>query len=179
MVFFEKELKNNPFAITNSFSYVLHIKDNYTEDSKNPFSNTSISNYSVVNSRLKKAFINFDLGYKFTYNFFKNTDNNSYITTSESTLNTNGTFLKNFYWKFGFSFVQNRVSGYNSDIFTLSPTIRYSKPKTKWEFFINTNNILDLNNQKMLENKSTSVFFEERITSTLGGYITVGLKYKI
>jgi hypothetical protein len=179
MLFFEKELKNKPFAFANSFSYVLQTKDNYTEDLKNPFSNNSISNYSVVNSRFKKSVVNFDLGFKFTYDFFKNTDNNSSITSSETTLNLNGYFFKNFYWRLGFSFVQNRLSGFDSDIFSLSPRIRYSRQKSKWEFFINTNNILSLNNQKMLENKSTSVFFEERITSTLAGYITVGLKYKL
>jgi hypothetical protein len=65
------------------------------------------------------------------------------------------------------------------DITNLSSSITYIPPKSKFEFELNANNILNFNKSEKVLNIYTGNFFEERIFRALPGYLIFKIMYRI
>jgi hypothetical protein len=90
-------------------------------------------------------------------------------------LSLNGKITKNINWKI--NSVGNYYFGNNQNrkIINISPRLEYLIDK--FELFINTNNILNLKSQEILNNSAENGIFNSTITSTLPGFINLGIKY--
>jgi hypothetical protein len=176
--FFDKEFKKTPFSVSGSASYGFSEKNSFQENIENTFSNENISGIINIRSKFKQSPLHFGLGYKYSEDTYSNDGNKSKLLVVQPSLNLNGNLTKQLFWNLNSIFTS--YSGQNSDrdLFSLSPRIRYSKDKSKWEVYLKGDNILNLNNQTIIENNSTSNFFEQRLTSTLQGYLIFGSKYK-
>ena len=62
--------------------------------------------------------------------------------------------------------------------FVLSPKITYTNAKSRWEFSMTGNNILNLQSPEIVDNVNYNVFYEQRVSRTLEGYLIFGMSYK-
>jgi len=65
------------------------------------------------------------------------------------------------------------------DITNLSSSVVYIPPKSKFEFELNADNILNFNKTEKITSMYLQGFFEERIIQTLPGYLIVKLTYRL
>ena len=178
LIFLDKKFKKVPFSLSSSLSYNNSNKEYFQNNTAFNFNNQNISSIIKIKSKFKKSIIHINFGYKYSKDIFKDNSNKSKLIVSQPYLNTNGKISKNLYWN-----LNSNISFYKSldserTIYNISPRLRFSKEKSKWNFYLTGNNILNLNNQTIIENNSSPSFSEERNTSILDGYIIFGGKLK-
>ena len=79
--------------------------------------------------------------------------------------------------------INNSAEFYNSTnlyqyFFNISPVLSYKPRNNKWSFFIEGNDLLNLNRNSIVENAVYENYFEVKNVSTIGGFIITGLSYK-
>ncbi|MFV0573136.1 MAG: hypothetical protein ACK5M1_11980 [Xanthomarina gelatinilytica] len=176
--FVDKKFNKTPFSFSGSLSYNNNNVRYFQENNAYLFKSENISGIIKVKSQFKKSIVHFDLGYKFSKDTYKDQNSKTILLVTQPYLNTNGKISKNLFW-----YLNSNLTYYNStdltrNLFIISPRLRFSKEKSKWEIFLTGNNILNLNNKTILENNSSPSLYEEKTTSILSGYILIGSKLK-
>jgi hypothetical protein len=177
-LFFDKELKKKPFLFSGSISFNTSRKNYFQNYSKSTFKNKNISNILKIKSKFKESLIHFDLGYKYSKDIYNNNNTKSILLIRQPYLNLNGNVTKNIFWKLNSTYTDYISSDSKRNLFSLSPSLRFTKPKSNWEFNLIGNNVLNLSNQDIIKNNSSQSYFEQRITSILDGYVVLGAKIK-
>ncbi len=177
-VFVDKKFNKTPFSFSGSLSYNNNNVRYFQENNAYLFKSENISGIIKVKSQFKKSIIHFDLGYKFSKDTYRDQNSKTILLVTQPYLNTNGKISKNLFW-----YLNSNLTYYNStdltrNLFIISPRLRFSKEKSKWEIYLTGNNILNLNNKAILENNSSPSLYEEKTTSILSGYILIGSKLK-
>jgi len=176
--FLEKGFKSIPFAATSSFSYETSKKNYFLDDINTLFKSQNVSSIISIKSKFKKSFIHFNLGYRFSHDIYNNSGNKSKNFINQPSLLLKGALLSTLSWKLNFQHTKYKTFNNQRKLFSISPEFRFSKTKSNWEYKLTGNNILNLNNQSIIENRSNTNFTEQRISSILSGYILFGAKFK-
>lgn len=176
--FYEKNLKKLPFVITYNIDIKYSFKKFFVNQELSFFKSIYISNSFNIRSKFKKSPIHFDLGCNYSTTDYNNNNVISNNRVIQFYTNTNGLFLKNFYWSASYSFNDFIVNNNSNLVPILSFSLRYSKQKSNWDYTINAHNILNFNNPLFVTNQSGAGFESQVSNINLPGYVTLGLKYK-
>lgn len=174
----DKRLGKIPFTIRLKNIFFLIEKNNFINGSKNKFSSNSLSHNINISSNFRKSLYNFEIGYERKKNNIVNKDIN---IENRVLLNTPYFNLLVNYNKLNLT-INNSIEFYTSSttsqkFFNLSPTLNL-KINNKSTFYIEGNNLLNMNKNFIIQNNMYENYFEEKTVSVLGGFIITGLKYK-
>jgi hypothetical protein len=89
-----------------------------------------------------------------------------FINYSNARLNINNSFSS-------YTLGTKKITNYS-----LNPSFKYHKPKSKWSFIATANDILNTSQNEIIENEVYLSHTEERTTSVMPGYLVVGFEYK-
>ena len=177
-IYTEKNLKNKPLILTYNFDYQFGEQQFYSNNADSFYKSNYFSNSLSLKSKFKKSIIHFNAGFSASISYFNNNNTKNNNKTIQTFTTLNGLFLKNFNWKINYSFNNFIVENTNNVINILSSNLRYSLPKSNWEYSINAHNILNLNNAVFVSNQ-TGVGYQSQLSNlNLRGYLTFGIKYK-
>lgn len=176
---FNKKFDNIPFNI-NLRSLFSHINNyNYINEKPNRYTYDILNNELKVSSNFRKSIFNFELAYR-----NKQSTLTSKSTNAKSKVYLHQPYLNVFfnYRNFNFS-VNSSVEFFKTNIlekkrYTISPSFYYITTDKKWKFYINSQDILNLNKNYIIENIAFNNYFEEKTVSTIGGFVIMGLTYK-
>lgn len=178
-IYFNKKFKKIPFGINLDASYSNSIifSSNNNELNRNSIKQKNID-LGVVS--YFKNFINFNFGIKGT-----DASNESLSSNKNKLLNLNpyfnlekSIFKNKLNIKLNSTYFIFQSSAFKSNtIFDLGFKVNY-KANSKFEYFINSSNVLNLNNT-FSKNTFTSneTFVEQTFVSSLNGFINFGLKF--
>ncbi|MBL6663291.1 MAG: carboxypeptidase-like regulatory domain-containing protein [Flavobacteriales bacterium] len=169
-----------PLNIQTKTSFNSSEQIAYLQDSEQTTLSNTFSTQIELKSRFKNPIFNCDVAYKLRINQVKNKNNLkiNQITVINPHINLNFEF-KNLKAKINTSLKSYSTENYTQERIYLSPTFKYHKAKSKWEFSLSANDILNLNTNEtyILENHFS--YIEEEVREILGGYITAGIKLKL
>lgn len=194
---------NNPFLGDTNRDYLGAFSNDFKLNKKDLFGYVQVDGvFSEVGTRINnesnifevlslkglislktksKRTLNFETGSKIEFNSFQNNGplRNSITTTNiKPFINLRYKKTKQFYTQLSLaynSFISSVLE--QRDFFEVSPQIRYSNKNQNWSFYIEGENILNLNELEVIENTSNSSFFEERIVRAFPGYLNLGIRY--
>ncbi|WP_396149114.1 hypothetical protein [Flavobacterium sp.] len=178
ILFYQKNFNKIPFTSSFNFDVNYINRDFYINNDLANFKSIYTSYDVQLRSKFKKSPIHFEIGYNYSQTNFDNNDNLSKNEISKVYLNMNGLVIKNLYWRINYSHNDFKTDLNKSVIKILSPSLRYSKKDSKWEYMITGHNILNFNSTVFVSNQSAIGY--ESITSNniLPGYLNLGIKYK-
>lgn len=175
----DKKFGKVTFSIRSKSLFTITETNNFVNSKSNVISSTILSNSISLNSNFEKPLFNFELGYLRRLSFIESRG----INTNNKVL-LNSPFLNLFfdYEKISLT-INNSAEFYNSTnlyqyFFNISPVLRYKQGNNKWSFFIEGNDLLNLNRNSIVENAVYENYFEVKNVSTIGGFIITGLSYK-
>ena len=131
-----------------------------------------------IKSRYKEFPVYFSSGVRISNDTYSYNNSKSNLSTHQLYGRLNGKLFKNMYWNLNTDYFNFKNESIQSDYVSISPILRFSKEKSKFEYSIIGNNILNLENISVLENYSNSNFSELVRKPVLSGYVLFQLKYK-
>lgn len=178
VLFYQKNFNKIPFTSSFNFDVNYINRDFYINSELANFKSIYTSYDVQLRSKFKKSPIHFEIGFNYSQTNFDNNDNLSKNEISKVYLNINGLVVNNLYWRINSSHNDFKTDLNKSVIKILSPSLRYSKKDSKWEYMITGHNILNFNSTVFVSNQSNIGY--ESITSNniLPGYLNLGVKYK-
>jgi hypothetical protein len=178
MYFLEKNIAKS-YSFTNSLSISQTNKIVFTENIGSQYCTKSTSFLAQLSSKYKSFPVNFEAGFIGSNNKYSYGKSNSFLKEKRLFVNFNGKALKNMFWNFKLIYDEQSTATSNTEIYSLNPRIRYNKLKSKWDFSISGNNILNIDNPTRIQNNSTANYFEVIKFSSLAGYVLFEVKYKL
>lgn len=178
MYFLEKRI-TNLYSFTNSTSVSKSNKIVFTDNNTNNYQTDNISFLAQLSSKYKSFPINFEIGTLISQNKYQYGRSNSFLNEKRFFSNFNGKVIKNVFYNLNLTYDHQKSTTSSTEIINLSPRIRYNKMKSKWDFSLSGNNILNIDNPIRIENNSTPSYFQEKKYSALAGYILLEIKYKL
>jgi hypothetical protein len=178
MYFLEKNITKS-YSFTNSLSFSQTNKVVFTENAGSQYNTYSTSFLAQLSSKYKSFPVNFETGFIGSNNKYNYEKSKSFLKEKRLFVNFNGKALKNIFWNINLTYDEQSSATSNSEIYSLSPRIRYNKSKSKWDFSISGNNILNIDNPIRIQNNSTANYFEVIKFSSLAGYVLFEVKYKL
>jgi hypothetical protein len=177
-IYSEKNFNDKPLTLTYNFDYNFGFQEFFINNLNSFYKSNYFSNSISLKSKFKKSIIHFNTGISTSLSFFNNNNLKNNNKTIQTFATLNGLFLKNFNWKINYSFNNFIVANTSNVINILSLNLRYSIPKSNWEYSINAHNIFNFNNPVFVSNQ-TSIGYESQLSNlNLKGYLNLGLKYK-
>jgi hypothetical protein len=131
-----------------------------------------------IKSRYKEFPVYFSSGIRISNDTYNYNNAKSNLSTYQLYSRLNGKLFKNMYWNLNTDYFNFKNESIHTDYVSISPILRFSKEKSKFEYSIIGNNILNLENISVLENYSNSNFSELVRKPVLSGYVLFQLKYK-
>ena len=178
LVFTEKQFKKIPFSFSFSSSYTNLSKTLLNNNNPIDFENHLFSGMFEIKSRYKEFPVYFSSGVRISNDTYSYNNSKSNLSTHQLYGRLNGKLFKNMYWNLNTDYFNFKNESIQSDYVSISPILRFSKEKSKFEYSIIGNNILNLENISVLENYSNSNFSELVRKPVLSGYVLFQLKYK-
>jgi hypothetical protein len=178
MYFLEKNITKF-YSFTNSLSISQTNKIVFTENTGSQYHTNSTSFLIQLSSKYKSFPVNFETGFIGSNNKYIYEKSNSFLKEKRLFINFKGKAFENIFWNFNLTYDEQSTATSNTEIYSLSPRIRYNKPKSKWNFSVSGNNILNIDNPTRIQNNSTSNYFEVIKFSSLAGYVLFEVKYKL
>lgn len=177
---FEKKFYDIPYG--------LKMSSFNTETKMSSFINNEVSNNSIfqttndlgLKSYYKKSGFNFNIGIEYMNNISKNTTsdqiNKSKLEKISPFLNFNGLVMnKKINWSINSNYhIFNSTSVESNEILDIGFKVIYNH-NSKFDFYIHTNNILNIREDNTKNSIITSQnFVQETIMNTLSGYVNFG-----
>ncbi|WP_299185465.1 carboxypeptidase regulatory-like domain-containing protein [uncultured Aquimarina sp.] len=177
---FDKTFNKAKLKFSSITLSIINTSGSFINEEENIAKSYLVEQNFKFSTNYKRA-VNFNAGISFTYltvnNSFNDTEffSNSidpYFGMRASLFDKKMTFdldliSKNF-----------KAGDVSRSFIVVNPSIKYAKPKSHWEFSITGNNIFNLESPEIVDNVNNNVFFEERVSRTLEGYLIFGANYK-
>lgn len=180
LVLYDKKFTKIPFSLKTNFSYSIGKSENFIQNIENKYNTTNYSTSIKIISNFKKSKFQIHFNYLLSNYLVKQSLNNlkNNIVNQEYTYNFLGVFKR---LKFDF---ENTLLLQNSNVknrnqFLISPKIYYYSKDNKWEFGLETQNILHLHENIFLTQSTSNYYFENDSTYTIPGNILIGVKYNL
>ncbi len=178
---FDYKFSGIPFSTRLNLVFNQNQQINFLAAQENQLTTNLYLGDIRLNSRFDQEWLNFNAGLKLIqYELFNQSLNaRNTLLSLNPQLNLSGKFLKSFKWQINTSYEQFETSNAASrNRLVLSPTLRYHKNKSKYEFSIVTYNLLNLNTTELIEQQNEVNYVQEIIYSNLAGYINFNVKYR-
>lgn len=176
--FLEKQPKNIPIGFSISASYTNTSKTISNNAINVDFKNNLFSGMFETKSRYKEFPIHFNTGLKISNDNYVYNNSKSNLKVHQLYCKLNGKIYENIYWNLNSEYFSYKNADIATNYLNVSPILRFSPEKSKFEYSIIGNNILNLNSKSILENYSNSNYSEFLRKPILSGYVLLNLKYK-
>lgn len=179
MLFLEKTFSKIPFSARGSISYSDSNKTFFSNNEDQSLNTKSISGYFSFLSRFKNTSFQIETGILFAKDNYKDELSLNYLsvitpyTEASFKLSKNLSFVSKFSYK---KFMSNISS---NDLYTLSPKLRYTFPKSKAEISLIGYDILNFQNNQQIAITRFDNFTEENVYKILPGYFILNFKLKL
>lgn len=177
MVFVEKRV--GVLSLRGGANFFRTKNYNFMEGVETVFKSNSFSGDFSIGSRFTDFFVNFETGISITSDNFYSGDSKNFSKGYKPYLELSGKISKDLFWYLKAVDEIYKTSTFNMDLFTLSPRLRYNLPKSKWEFSVTGVNVLNIDKGQRVESYNSGSYFQEKIYSTLRGFVLLGVKYKL
>jgi hypothetical protein len=178
LLFLEKQPQQIPLSLSGSISYSNLSKIIVNNDSPINFESGLLSYYIEIKSKYKKAPIYFTAGLRASNENYKYNNSKNNLNSYQLYSKINGIVCKNFFWDINSDYFSFKNVNVNSNYLSISPRIRFSKEKSKFDYSLVGNNILNLNNKSIIENFSNSNYSEIVRKPIFNGYFLFEVKFK-
>ena len=171
--------KNNLFAYV-ELDGVRSLLGNRQNGVNNILEFTRFKNLISIKTKSKRD-LNLEIGNKIQVSSFRNSVSRSdgiTTTTFDPFVKLKYKKGKRFYGELRTSY-RSFISSFREqrNFFSISPLLNLSNQKGDWNFYLNGENVLNINKLEIIDNTSNSSFFEERIIRAFPGYLNLGVKY--
>lgn len=177
MVFVEKKV--GVLSLRGGVSFFKTKNYNFMESVETEFKSNSFSGDFSVGSGFTDFFVNFETGISITSDDFYSGDIKNFSKGYKPYIELSGKISPTLFWYLKAVDEIYKTSTFDMDLFTLSPRLRYNLPKSKWEFSITGANVLNIDKGQRVESYNSGSYFQEKIYSTLRGFVLLGIKYKL
>ncbi|GAA0729117.1 TonB-dependent receptor [Aquimarina litoralis] len=177
---FDKNFSKSKLKFSSVTLSIINEMGSFINEEENISDSFLVEQNFKVSSNFKKS-INFKTGVNFTYLKVNNSFNDIEFTSSsiDPFVGIRASLLdKKMSFNLDFISKNLKAGDVTRSFFILNPSIKYAKPKSHWEFSLTGNNILNLESPEIVDNVNNNVFFEERISRSLEGYLILGANYK-
>lgn len=177
-LFYKQKLGFLPLSFVKSVSYDYKQNLFFENELENTLEISKLSGFLSFDSNFKKTTLLINFGV--SYSLEKFADNN--ISTNQNIyqyfFTTSYELLKNFNTSLNTTITDYITNNNLRTIYFLSPVLRYSIPKSNWEFKLIGNNLLNIDNNEIVNSTAQQNYSEQRVTSILNGFIVLTAKYK-
>jgi hypothetical protein len=178
MLFLEFPL-NKKIKFNSGLNYFNSENIIYTENLENKITSNSFSGQARAVTTFQDFPVNFEAGISVANDVFTSGSTTNTSLSYRPLLNITGKTMSNFVWSLNLSNDTYKTDIFRRNIFLVSPEVKYVNPKIKWEFSLTGFNVLNINTGERIESLTTTNFFQQKIYSTLRGYVMLNLKYKL
>lgn len=159
--------------------YTHTVLNNYVNATRNKATNKQYRVKPFLSSYFKDAWLNYEIGVDFEKNntLFALTELENKGSKTSPFVNLNGGFSKS--WSY---YINNRLSYYKTstterDFHQLDFELRYAKNKSKFNYWISGENILNITNTQIVEAVALQNSISKNIIYRMPGYIGAGISY--
>ena len=174
---FEKKFRKQKVSLHSQSSYFQYDYENFIGSQLNNVDTYTFKQDLGLRSNYETA-LNFSTGVSLVYREYNNsiTDTPFSSTRINPYLDITGYYYEGkFYWGLEStfrSFVSNTVE---RSFLQINPSVNYVN--NNWRFYIEGNNVLNLNSPEIAEIINSGNYYEERVSKSLEGYIGLGVNY--
>ena len=179
LLFTRKQFLNVPFSVSNSVSYDTSYKDYFQDNLPSIFKSERLSGKLQLASKFEKSPIHIKMGYQYTFEKFQFDITESKFTVQEPFVNLKGAISSSLTWKLNTIYKNFNTNDTKRNVFYVNPELNFSKKNSNWEYTLTGTNILNLNSENIVQNRTLPGVREQKITSILEGSILFSLKYKL
>lgn len=178
-IFAEKTFKKVPFTFKSSFSFLENKTVSYIDNIQVKFKTQTFEYYYSMLSRIKKTSFQFELGGQYATSLFFNTTLGNTSSFTNIFLETSFKISKNISFINKLSFNKFESADLQNNLFIVSPRVRYSIPKSKFEISISGNNVLNLKNTEQVTVTQNTNYIQQKVSKIISGYILLNFKVKL
>lgn len=175
----EKNFYKLPLSIESRTTISSAQQTAYIEGKEELSTTQSFGTQLLFTSRFKNPVFNVEAAYKFNLN--KIVSYNNPTSTQVATLSPYVNLLfsfNNLKAQINTTFRKYESQNHTIQRLYISPSLKYHKNKSKWEFSLRGNDILNLNNNEIFRIENQLSYIEEKTISIMGGYVIAGIGFK-
>lgn len=174
---FQKKFRKQKLSLNSQSSYFQSVYENFIGSQLNNVDVYTFKQDLGASSNYKTA-LNFSTGISFVYREYENSVNDTRFSSTR--INpyfdlTGYHYEGKFYWGLESTFRSFNSNTVQRSFLQIDPSVNYKK--NNWRFYIEGNNVLNLNSPEIAEIINSGNFYEERISKSLEGYLGLGVNY--
>jgi hypothetical protein len=176
-VSFQKKFRKQKLSLDGQSSYFQSAYENFIGSELNNVDVYTFKQDLGARSNYKTA-LNFSTGISFVYREYENSVNNTRFSSTR--INpyfdlTGYHYDGKFYWSLESTYRSFKSNTVERSFLEINPAINYKY--NNWRFFIEGNNVLNLNSPEIAEIINSGNYYEERVSQSLEGYLGLGVNY--
>jgi len=179
-VSFEQRISglNSKFKLSANHLYAEN--DNYINDLQNRSKTNIFTVRSTINSNFKNPVFNYEAGLFYSYqkSLYSLFNNINEIKRFSPLLNVNGRIDQKFRYYINNTYEIFKASGSSRNFYDLGIKLVYNKEGSKFKYWVEGVNVLNMNNPEIVEISSSNNIFSVDVISRLSGFAGVGLSYQ-
>lgn len=174
---FQKKFRKQKLSLDGQSSYFQSAYENFIGSQLNNVDLYTFKQDLGASSNYKTA-LNFSTGISFVYREYENSVNDTRFSSTR--INpyfdlTGYHYDGKFYWSLESTYRSFESNTIERSFLEINPAFNYKY--NNWRFFIDGNNILNLNSPEIAEIINSGNFYEERVSKSLEGYLGIGVNY--
>jgi hypothetical protein len=176
---FERKLKWLKSRVKTNFSYSKRAGFNFLIDQENKYQTEMYFAKMALVSKFKRPFFNYAIGYEIqlfeTQYQLNEVQNRNKI--HKPFVNFDGNVSNKIVYHLNNSYSVFKTQGIERKFFKTDFDVSYKNEKSKWEYYIKANDVLNFNKTQIIETNLENNLEQTRVLSRLPGYLGVGTKY--
>lgn len=180
LVSVEQRIKPLKSKVKTTISYLLSESYNFIGDRQNEYRTDNFSvRFSLISS-FKNSWFNYELGTQYSnnethYNLFNST---LYTRRWSPFLNFNGELSESLTYSLNNSLEYFATTDSDRHFFKTDFKLNYKKPKTKFKYWVEGNNIFNISNPSVIATSNNNNNFSRETITRLAGYIGFGIGFE-
>jgi len=174
---FDKKFRKQKISLNSQSSYFRFDYENFIGSQLNNADVNTFKQDLGVSSNYKTA-LNFSTGISFVYRDYENSVNAASFSSIQFNpyINITGYHYEGkFYWGLESTYRSFNSNTVKRSFLQINPSLNYKT--NNWRYYIEGNNILNLNSPEIVEIINSGNFYEERVSKSLEGYLGLGVNY--
>ncbi|MFW0717200.1 carboxypeptidase regulatory-like domain-containing protein [Pedobacter sp. N23S346] len=153
---------------------------NFINDLQNSTETNIFTIRSTINSNFKSPVFNYEAGLFYSYqkSVYSLFNSRNEIRRLSPLLNINGRINQKLRYYINNTYEIFKASGSSRDFYNLGIKLAYNKEGSKFKYWVEGVNILNMNNPEIIEISSSNNMFSVDVISRLSGFVGFGVSYQ-
>lgn len=177
---FEQRISSLDSKLKFNANHIYAENFNFINDLQNRNATNIYTIRGTMNSTFKSPVFNYEAGIFYSYqkSLYSLFNSQNEIKRLTPLLNINGRFDDKLSYYINNAYEIFKASGSSRDFYDLGIKIIYNKENSKFKYWIEGVNVLNMNNPEIIEISSSNNIFSVDVISRLSGYVGFGLSYQ-